>query len=37
MREKVGKEYIIGVKINSEDADPNGITEEGFIKNMSIG
>ena len=36
MREKVGKEYIIGVKINSEDADPNGITEEGFIKTCQL-
>ena len=32
VREKVGKEYIVGVKINSEDAVPNGITEEGFFK-----
>ena len=32
VREKVGKEYIVGLKINSEDSDENGITEEGFIK-----
>ena len=32
IREKVGKDYIVGVKINSEDGDKNGITEEGFIK-----
>ena len=32
VREKVGKDYIVGIKINSEDGDPNGITEEGFIK-----
>ena len=32
VREKVGKDYIVGIKINSEDADPKGITEEGFIK-----
>ena len=32
VREKVGKEYIVGLKINSEDADKNGITEEGFMK-----
>ena len=32
VREKVGKEYIVGLKINSEDGDKNGITEEGFIK-----
>ena len=31
IREKVGEEFIIGVKINSEDGDENGITEEGFI------
>ena len=31
VREKVGKDYIVGLKINSEDADPNGITEQGFI------
>jgi 2,4-dienoyl-CoA reductase-like NADH-dependent reductase (Old Yellow Enzyme family)/glyoxylase-like metal-dependent hydrolase (beta-lactamase superfamily II) len=32
VREKVGKEYIVGLKINSEDGDKNGITEEGFMK-----
>ena len=32
VREKVGKEYIVGLKINSEDADQNGISEEGFMK-----
>ena len=32
VREKVGKEYIVGLKINSEDGDPNGISEEGFMK-----
>ena len=32
VREKVGKEYIVGMKINSEDGDKNGNTEEGFIK-----
>ena len=31
VREKVGKDYIVGLKINSEDGDKNGITEEGFI------
>ena len=31
IREKVGKEYILILKINSEDNDPNGITPEGFI------
>ena len=31
VREKVGKDYIVGIKINSEDGDKNGITEEGFI------
>ncbi len=32
VREKVGKDYIVGIKINSEDGDDNGITEEGFFK-----
>ena len=31
VREKVGKEYIV-IKINTEDGDVNGITEEGFLK-----
>ena len=31
IRQKVGEDFIIGVKINSEDADDNGISEEGFI------
>ena len=31
IREKVGNEYIIGVKISSEDGNEKGITEEGFI------
>ena len=32
LKEKVGNEYNEGMKINSEDGDKNGITEEGFIK-----
>ena len=32
IREKVGKDYIVGIKINCEDGDKNGITEDGFIK-----
>ena len=32
VREKVGKKYIVGMKINTEDGDENGITEEGFFK-----
>ena len=32
MRARVGNEYIIVLKINSEDDDPNDITTEGFIK-----
>ena len=28
---RIGKEYILILKINSEDNDPNGITPEGFI------
>ena len=31
MRARVGNEYIIILKINSEDDDPNGITTEGFM------
>ena len=36
IREKVGKEFIVGVKINSEDGDKNGITEEGFFTACKI-
>ena len=32
IREKVGKDYIVGIKINCEDGDKNGITEDGFLK-----
>ena len=31
IREKVGNEFIVGVKINSEDGDKSGISEEAFI------
>ena len=31
IREKVGKDYIVILKINSEDDDPNGITPNGFL------
>ena len=31
MRAKVGNDYILILKINSEDDDPNGITPNGFI------
>jgi len=31
IREKIGDEYIMLLKLNSEDDDPNGITPEGFI------
>ena len=36
VREKVGKEYIVGLKINSEDGDKNGISEEGFMKTCQM-
>ena len=36
VREKVGKDYIVGIKINSEDGMPNGITEEGLIKTCQM-
>ena len=32
IREKVGKDFIVGVKINCEDGDEKGITPEGFLK-----
>ena len=31
IREKVGKDYIVILKINSEDDGPNGITPNGFL------
>ena len=31
IRAKVGEEFIIGAKINSEDGEEKGITEDGFI------
>ena len=31
IRKKIGNEYILILKINSEDNNPNGITPEGFI------
>ena len=31
MRKKIGDEFIMILKINSEDDDPNGITPEEFI------
>ena len=31
IKEKMGNEYIILLKLNSEDNDPNGITFEGFM------
>ena len=37
IREKVGKDYIVGLKINSEDGKEGGITEEGFIKRRRKG
>ena len=36
VREKVGKDYIVGIKINSEDGYENGITEEGLIKTCQL-
>ena len=36
IREKVGKDYIVGLKINSEDGKEGGITEEGFIKTCQL-
>ena len=36
VREKVGNDYIVGLKINSEDGDKNGITEEEFIKTCQM-
>ena len=31
IRAKVGKDFIVGVKINSEDGNEKGITEQGFF------
>ena len=31
VRQRVGEDFIILLKINSEDGDPNGITSEQFI------
>ena len=36
IREKVGKEFIVGVKINSEDGCVEGISSEGFITACKI-
>ena len=36
VREKVGKDYIVGLKINCEDGYKNGITEEGLIKTCQL-
>ena len=36
IREKVGKEFIVGVKINSEDGCVEGINPEGFITACKI-
>ena len=36
IREKVGKDYIVGLKINSEDGMEGGITEEGLIKTCQL-
>ncbi len=32
IREKVGNDFIVGVKLNSEEGDENGISEEAFFK-----
>jgi 2,4-dienoyl-CoA reductase-like NADH-dependent reductase (Old Yellow Enzyme family) len=32
IRKKVGNDFIVGVKLNCEDGDKNGITEEAFFK-----
>lgn len=31
-REKEGKKYIVGIKINSENGEKNGVAEKGFTK-----
>ena len=36
VRQKVGEDYIILLKINSEDDDPNGITSEQFIRSCKL-
>ena len=32
IREKVGNDFIVGIKLNCEEGDKNGITEEAFFK-----
>ena len=32
IREKVGNDFIVGIKLNCEDGDKNGITQEAFFK-----
>ena len=36
IKERVGKDYIVGIKINCEDGDKNGITLDRFIKICQI-
>ena len=32
IREKVGNDFIVGIKLNCEEGDKNGISEESFFK-----
>lgn len=36
MREKVGNDFIIGIKLNTEDGNENGISEKGFLNTCKI-
>ena len=34
IRTKVGKDFIVGIKLNCEEGDKNGISEELFLKRV---
>ena len=36
MREKVGNDFIIGIKLNTEDRNENGISEQGFLNTCKL-
>jgi 2,4-dienoyl-CoA reductase-like NADH-dependent reductase (Old Yellow Enzyme family) len=36
MREKVGNDFIIGIKLNTEDGNENGISEQGFLNTCKL-
>ena len=36
IREKLGNDFIIGIKLNTEDGNENGISEKGFLNTCKI-